>query len=94
MYVGEFGCARWAPNHSAYNWFRDCLEIFEEEGWHYAFFKDYPKASTNTVANTWSLQYDETFGTTEPVAEPTDRLELLQSYWAKNTKYQLQSSDK
>ena len=94
MYVGEFGCARWAPNHSAYNWFRDCLEIFEEEGWHYAFFKDYPKASTNIVANTWSLQYDETYGTTEPVAEPTDRLKLLQSYWAKNTKYQLQSSDK
>jgi hypothetical protein len=94
MYVGEFGCARWAPNKSAYKWFSDCLEIFEEEGWHYAFFKDYSKASENTGANTWSLQYDETFGTTEPLAEPTDRLKLLQSYWAKSKKYQLLSSDK
>ena len=86
MYVGEFGCARWAPNHSAYSWFRDCLEIFEEEGWHYVFFKDYPKASANIAANTWSLQYDETYGTTVPLTEPTDRLELLQTYWAKNGK--------
>ena len=84
MYVGEFGCARWAPNHSAYNYFRACLEIFEEEGWHYAFFKDYPNASTNYAANTWSLQYDEVYNSGTPVDYETDRLQLLKTYWAKN----------
>ena len=86
MYVGEFGCARWAPNKSAYNYFRDCLELFEEGGWHYAFFQDFPWASWNYGANTWSLQYDEVYNSQTPLSEPTDRLVLLQTYWAKNGK--------
>ena len=86
IYVGEFGCARWAPNHSAYEYLRDCLELFEEYGWHWVYFNDGPKATTNIAANTWSLQYNEVYGSTQPESEPTDRLELLQSYWAKNGK--------
>lgn len=84
IYIGEFGCARWAPNHSAYNYLRDCLEIFEAEGWHYTYHFDYPWASGNYGANMWSLQYDETLNSSRPVSEPTDRLELMQTYWAKN----------
>jgi aryl-phospho-beta-D-glucosidase BglC (GH1 family) len=86
IYVGEFGCARWAPNHSAYNYIRDCLEIFEEEGWHWVYFCDLPTASDNIAANTWSAQYNEVYGSTQPVSEPTDRLLLLQNYWARNAR--------
>ena len=85
IYVGEFGCARWAPNHSAYEYIKDCLDIFEEEGWHWVYFKDGGYPTTNYAANTWSLEYDETFNSGTPVSAPTDRLQLLQSYWAKNS---------
>jgi hypothetical protein len=87
IYVGEFGCARWAPNHSAYNYIRDCLEIFEEEGWHWAYFQDGPYATENYAANTWSAQYDEVHNSDTPQSEPTDRLLLLQQqYWGRNRK--------
>jgi hypothetical protein len=85
IYVGEFGCARWAPDHSAYNYIRDCLEIFEEEGWHWSYFTDYSYASGNFAANSWSCQYDEVYNSGLPVDYETDRLKLLKSYWAKNS---------
>jgi hypothetical protein len=34
----------------------------------------------------WSLQYDEVLNSSQPVSEPTDRLELLQTFWARNGK--------
>ena len=86
MYVGEFSCARWAPNNSAYNFIRDCLELFEEEGWNYAYFTDYPDASSNYGATAWSLQYDEVYQSATLVSEETNRLKLLKEYWAKNVK--------
>jgi hypothetical protein len=86
IYVGEFGCARWAPNHSAYNYISDCLELFEEEGWHWAYFQDGPYPTENHAANTWSAQYDEVFKSGWPQSEPTDRLLMLQQYWKKNKK--------
>jgi hypothetical protein len=85
IYVGEFGCARWAPNHSAYNYIRDCLEIFDEEGWHWTYFTDVPYPTSNYAANTWSCQYDEVHNSDTPVTYETDRLKLLKSYWAKNS---------
>ena len=86
IYVGEFGCARWAPNNSAYNYIRDCIEIFEAEDWHWIYFTDYPYASTNFGANGWSVQYNEVYRSPNPVSEPTGRLLLLQEYWALNGK--------
>ena len=86
IYVGEFSCARWAPDKGAYNYIRDCLEIFEEEGWHWAYFCDYHVASANYGATAWSAEYDEVYQSGTPVSEPTDRLLLLQEYWAKNGK--------
>jgi hypothetical protein len=84
IYVGEFGCARWAPNHSAYNYINDCLEIFEELGWHWAYFKDVTFQTINYAGNTWSASYSETYNSSTPQSTPTDRLQLLQRYWAKN----------
>lgn len=31
--VGEFSCARWAPGRSSYNYVRDCLDLFTDNGW-------------------------------------------------------------
>jgi hypothetical protein len=87
IFVGEFGCARWAPENSSYNWTKDCLEYFEEEGWEYTFFSLEPTPAncsyTNTGATMWSPEYDTEYLSNCPV-ESTDRLELLKSYWAKN----------
>jgi aryl-phospho-beta-D-glucosidase BglC (GH1 family) len=87
IFVGEFGCARWAPENSSYYWTKDCLEYFEEEGWDYIFFSLEPTPAdcsyTNTGATMWSPEYDTEYLSHCPV-ESTDRLELLKSYWSKN----------
>jgi hypothetical protein len=87
IYVGEFGCARWAPENSAYNYIRDCLEYFEEEGWDYTYFSLQPTPEdcsyTNQGATTWSPEYGVDYPGHCPVGN-TDRLELLKSFWARN----------
>ena len=35
IYVGEFGCIRWAPGGDQY--LNDCIELFEEYGWDWAY---------------------------------------------------------
>ncbi len=37
MYVGEFGCVRWAPDGSAQRWVHDCLQVFADERWNWSF---------------------------------------------------------
>jgi hypothetical protein len=86
IYVGEFGCARWAPGHGAYSYIRDCLEIFEARNWNWVYFQDGPYATDNYGANTWSAQYDEVWNSGTPAPDPTDRLQLLQRYWGRNRK--------
>jgi hypothetical protein len=87
IFVGEFGCARWALENGSYNWTKDCLEYFEEEGWEYTFFSLEPTPAdcsyVNTAATMWSPEYDTVYPSNCPV-ESTDRLELLKSYWARN----------
>jgi len=41
--VGEFSAVRWAPNDSSARWMRDVIEIFEENGWDWAYhaFREY-----------------------------------------------------
>jgi endoglucanase len=74
IYIGEFGCIRWAPNNSAYNYLRDCIEIFEEYNWDYAY-------NTFRTWNGWSVEhsngyYDNVLPTTK-----TDRELLFRSYF-------------
>ena len=77
IYIGEFSCIRWAPNNSAYNYIRDCIEIFEEYNWDYDYY-------SFRTWNGWSVEnssgyYDDVFPTTK-----TDRELLLRSYFEQN----------
>jgi endoglucanase len=77
IYIGEFSCIRWAPNNSAYNYIRDCIEIFEEYNWDYDYY-------SFRTWNGWSVEhsngyYDNVFPTTK-----TDRELLLRSYFGQN----------
>ena len=44
LYVGEFSCVRWAPDHAAVRWVRDCLGIFAANGWSWTYheFRGWP----------------------------------------------------
>jgi hypothetical protein len=84
IYIGEFSCIRWAPNNSAFNYIRDCIEIFEEYNWDYAY-------NTFRTWNGWSVEhsngyYDNVFPTTK-----TDRELLFRSYFAQNTSTAIQN---
>lgn len=86
IYIGEFSCIRWAPNNSAYNYIRDCIEIFEEYNWDYDYY-------SFRTWNGWSVEhsngyYDNVFPTTK-----TDRELLLRSYFQQNLA-QVQFTDK
>jgi len=77
IYIGEFSCIRWAPNNSAYNYIRDCIEIFEEYNWDYSYY-------SFRTWNGWSVEhstgyYDDVLPTTK-----TDRELLFRSYFQQN----------
>lgn len=77
IYIGEFSCIRWAPNNSAYNYIRDCIEIFEEYNWDYDYY-------AFRTWNGWSVEhsagyYDNVFPTTK-----TNRELLMRQYFALN----------
>lgn len=78
IYVGEFSAARWAPGADRY--LADCIELFEEYGWDWSYhaFREYPGWSTERS----DLPYAPN-GSPLP-AEPTARLELLRTWFAKN----------
>lgn len=79
IYVGEFSAIRWAPDSSAYNYLRDCIDIFEEWGWNWAYhsFRE---------ADVWSVEHDSDPAHHEPSPTPTDRQLLLKEYFQRNKK--------
>lgn len=86
IYIGEFSCIRWAPNNSAYNYIRDCIEIFEEYNWDYDYY-------SFRTWNGWSVEhsagyYDNVFPTTK-----TNRELLFRNYFQQNLA-QVQFSEK
>lgn len=86
MFVGEFSCARWSgyPNYeNAYNYLKDCIDIFESYGWNWCYhaFRE---------ASCWNLEYSTTPcpdrcnpSCTEPL-QVTNRVKLMQEALAKN----------
>lgn len=50
IYVGEFGCIRWAPGADRY--LKDCIELFEEYGWDWTYhaFREW---------HGWSVEHSE-----------------------------------
>lgn len=81
IYVGEFSAARWAPDSSAYNYLRDCINIFESWGWSWDYhaFREW---------DGWSVEHDKDPNHHERTAEPTDRQMLLMQEFSKNQKTQ------
>ncbi|MDR1270668.1 MAG: glycoside hydrolase family 5 protein [Planctomycetaceae bacterium] len=77
IYIGEFSAIRWAPNGSACRYLKDCIEIFEEEGWDWSYhaFREW---------DGWSVEHDSDKNNHQPATSPTDRQLLLQSWFEKN----------
>jgi hypothetical protein len=83
--IGEFSCARWAPGNGAYNYIKDCIDWFEEEGWDWIYFCLMPGGCyENYGANAWCIERDtDRWNSCLPNYE-TDRLTMLRSYFEKN----------
>jgi endoglucanase len=77
IYIGEFSCIRWAPNNSAYNYIRDCIELFEEYNWDYSFhaFREW---------DGWSVEHSTGWYDSVLPDAKTDRELLLRSYFQQN----------
>ncbi len=77
IYVGEFSAIRWAPDNSAYRYLRDCIDLFEEYGWDWAYhaFREW---------SGWSVEHTTDRQNPGRSALPTDREQLLRSWYARN----------
>ncbi len=77
IYIGEFSAARWAPGESAYNYIRDLISIFEDNGWDWTYhaFRE---------ADVWSVEHGPDPNNPNPSPTPTSRLLLLQRNFARN----------
>ncbi|NOY81819.1 MAG: glycoside hydrolase family 5 protein [Kiritimatiellaeota bacterium] len=77
IFVGEFSAVRWAPNHSAFRYLRDCIDVFEEHGWDWTYhaFREWPG---------WSVERGPVKEDTTRPPNPTDREKLLRRWFAKN----------
>ena len=77
IYIGEFGSIRWAPENSTYRYLKDCIEVFEEEGWDWAYhaFREW---------DGWSVEHSTDKDDRRRASEPTDRALLLRSWFEKN----------
>jgi hypothetical protein len=79
IYVGEFSAIRWAPGDSAYQYLRDCIDLFEEYGWDWSYhaYREW---------DGWSVEHGPDRNDRQPTATPTDRKRLLLEWFAKNAK--------
>ena len=77
IYLGEFSAIRWAPGDSARRYLSDCIELFEEYGWDWAYhaFREW---------DGWSVEHGPNPKDRARTAAPTDRQLLLQSWFEKN----------
>ena len=79
IYCGEFSAIRWAPGDSAYNYLKDCIEIFEEYDWDWSYHA-YREWSG------WSVEHSSDPDDPNPTATPTKRKQLLLDWFGKNVK--------
>lgn len=77
IYVGEFSAARWAPDGSAHRYLRDCISLFEEYGWDWAYhaYREW---------HGWSVEHGPDPADTRPVEKDTSRKRLLLKYFGQN----------
>jgi len=79
IYIGEFSAIRWAPDHSAYRYLRDLIDIFEAHDWDWT----YPAVPE---WDGWSVVHGPDRADHKPSPTPTDRERLLRSWFAKNVR--------
>jgi hypothetical protein len=79
IYLGEFSAIRWAPGDSAANYLRDCIEIFEENDWDWAYhaFREW---------DGWSAEHGSDREDRSPSRTPTKREEVLRGWYSKNVR--------
>ncbi len=77
IFVGEFSAIRWAPGDSAARYLRDCIEIFEEYGWDWAYhaFREW---------HGWNVEVGSLEDDTGPSPVPTSREKELRAGLSKN----------
>ena len=77
MYIGEFSAIRWAPDDSAFRYLRDCIDIFEENGWDWSYhaFREW---------DGWSVEHSSDKNDPARSATPNNREKLLRSWFEKN----------
>ncbi|MCX7014182.1 MAG: cellulase family glycosylhydrolase [Candidatus Sumerlaeota bacterium] len=77
IFVGEFSAVRWAPDDSAYNYLRDCIDLFEEYGWDWTYhsFREW---------NGWSVEHGPDPKDPNPSPTQTTREKLLREWFEKN----------
>ncbi|MCL2622990.1 MAG: glycoside hydrolase family 5 protein [Planctomycetaceae bacterium] len=80
IYLGEFSAIRWAPGNSAYHYLKDCIEIFEESDWDWAYhaFREWEG---------WSVEHVVPSNATRRAESPTDRQLLLMEYFRLEEKH-------
>ncbi len=79
MYVGEFSAIRWAPDGSACRYLKDLIDIFEAHGWDWSYhaFREW---------DGWSVEHGPDPKDHGRAKSPTDREQLLRSWFAQNLK--------
>jgi hypothetical protein len=77
LYIGEFSAIRWAPDYSAYRYLKDCIELFEENGWDWTYhaFRE---------GNGWSVEHGPDRKESSPSRTQTSREKLLRSWFELN----------
>jgi hypothetical protein len=79
IYIGEFSAIRWAPDHSAYRYLKDSIDLFERFGWDWSYhaFREW---------NGWSVEHGPDKEDARPSPTRTDRESLLREWYGKNVK--------
>ena len=79
IYIGEFSAIRWAPDDSAYRYLKDLIDIFEAHDWDWSYhaFREW---------DGWSVEHGSDPKDHSRAQSPTDREQLLRSWFAKNPK--------
>lgn len=79
IYIGEFSAIRWAPDDSAYRYLKDCIDLFEENGWDWSYhaFREW---------SGWSVEHGDDKNDTSPSKTETTRAKLLRGWFQQNAK--------
>jgi endoglucanase len=79
VYIGEFSAIRWAPDDSAYRYLKDCIDLFEENGWDWSYhaFREW---------DGWSVEHGPDKSDHARSLTPTSREKLLREWFGKNAK--------